>query len=167
MKEKRDDIISGAVIAMIAVVYYLYSFTIQQTTSDILGSRFFPQLASILLFALSVIQIVQALRKKTPESEAAAAVQRASKDEKKINLPLVLTTAALFVYFFLVINIGFTITSILYLLFECWVLMPDDIKKNRKMLLIVAFICFAVPVFLNTVFYKVFHIQLPVGRLFM
>ena len=69
MKEKRGDIISGIVIAIIAVIYYAYSFQIQQTTSDILGSRFFPQLAAILLFGLSVIQIVQALRKKVPADE--------------------------------------------------------------------------------------------------
>jgi len=167
MKEKRGDIISGIVIAIIAVIYYAYSFQIQQTTSDILGSRFFPQLAAILLFGLSVIQIVQALRKKVPADGEGADGKAPSEGGKTINLPLVLTTAALFVYYFLVLKIGFTITSILYLLFECWVLMPEDARKNKKMLIIVAIICFAVPVFLNTVFYNVFHIQLPVGSLFI
>lgn len=162
MKEKRGDIFSGIVIGVLAVIYYIYSFKIQQTTSDVLGSRFFPQLAAILLLILSVILIVQALRKKSePEEESSK-----SENTKKINLPLILTTIALFVYYILVLNIGFTITSILYLLFECWVLMPDNIKKNKKMLILVVLICVAVPVFLNTVFYNIFHIQLPVGALF-
>ena len=164
MKEKHGDIISGIVIAVIAVVYYIYSFQIQQTTSDVLGSRFFPQLAAILLLFLSAVQIIQAIRKKPDPAEVTEHEQ--SRTDKKINLPLVLTTAALFVYYFLILNIGFTITSILYLLFECWVLMPDHIKKNKKMLVLVVIICIAVPVFLNTVFYNVFHIQLPVGALF-
>ena len=64
MKEKRGDIFSGIVIGVLAVVYYVYSFQIQQTTSDVLGSRFFPQLAAILLLFLSAILIIQALRKK-------------------------------------------------------------------------------------------------------
>lgn len=162
MKEKRGDIFSGIVIGVLAVVYYVYSFQIQQTTSDILGSRFFPQLAAILLLVLSAILIIQALRKKPePEEESTN-----SENAKKINLPLILTTVALFVYYVLILNIGFTITSILYLLFECWVLMPDNIKKNKKMLILVVLICVAVPVFLNTVFYSIFHIQLPVGALF-
>ncbi len=162
MKEKRGDIFSGIVIGVLAVVYYVYSFQIQQTTSDVLGSRFFPQLAAILLLVLSAILIIQALRKK-PDSEEE---NKNSENAKKINLPLILTTVALFVYYVLILNIGFTITSILYLLFECWVLMPDNMKKNKKMLLLVVLVCVAVPVFLNTVFYSVFHIQLPVGALF-
>ena len=162
MKEKRGDIFSGIVIGVLAVVYYVYSFQIQQTTSDVLGSRFFPQLAAILLLFLSAILIIQALRKKPePEEE-----NTKSENTKKINLPLILTTVALFVYYVLILNIGFTITSILYLLFECWVLMPDNMKKNKKMLLLVVLVCVAVPVFLNTVFYSVFHIHLPVGALF-
>lgn len=162
MKEKRGDIFSGIVIGVLAVVYYVYSFQIQQTTSDVLGSRFFPQLAAILLLFLSAILIIQALRKKPEPKEE----KTKSENAKKINLPLILTTVALFVYYILVLNIGFTITSILYLLFECWVLMPDNMKKNKKMLLLVVLVCVAVPVFLNTVFYSVFHIQLPVGALF-
>ena len=162
MKEKRGDIFSGIVIGVLAVVYYVYSFQIQQTTSDVLGSRFFPQLAAILLLVLSAILIIQALRKKSDSEEE----NKNSESAKKINLPLILTTVALFVYYVLILNIGFTITSILYLLFECWVLMPDNMKKNKKMLLLVVLVCVAVPVFLNTVFYSVFHIQLPVGALF-
>lgn len=84
MKEKRGDIISGIVIAIIAVIYYAYSFQIQQTTSDILGSRFFPQLAAILLFGLSVIQIVQALRKKVPADEEGADGKAPSEGGKTI-----------------------------------------------------------------------------------
>lgn len=167
MNEKRGDIISGIVIAVIAVVYYILSFKIQFTTSDVLGSRFFPQAAAILLLILSVIMILQAIRKKPENSETGQAKEEVSQEESKINLPLMLTTIALFVYYFLILKIGFTITSILYLLFECWVLMPDNVKKNKRMLILVAFFCFAVPIFLNTVFYNVFHIQLPVGTLFM
>lgn len=165
MKGKRDDIIAGIVIAIIAVIYYAYSFQIQQTTSDVLGSRFFPQLAAILVFGLSVIQIIQAIRRKVPENEKVQ--EKAEESSKKINLPLVLTTAALFVYYFLVLKIGFTITSILYLLFECFILMPEDVRKNKKMLILVIVICFAVPIFLNAVFYNIFHIQLPVGSMFV
>ena len=112
---------------------------------------------------LSLIQIVKSLRSKealTKEQE-----EKIRKTDR-INKPLVLTTVFLFAYYFLCINIGFVITSILYLLGSSWVLMPEGDHKNKKMLILTAIVSVAVPVFLNTVFYQVFHIKLPAGRLF-
>ena len=77
-----------------------------------------------------------------------------------------LTTAALFVYYVLVLQIGFTITSILYLLFEGAVLMQKEDLKNKKKMTILVLVAVIVPIFINTIFWKVFSIALPAGALF-
>ena len=63
-------------------------------------------------------------------------------------------------------SVGFTLTSIVYLMCSSLVLIPDSERKNKKMLLLIAIVAIAVPIFLNTVFYQVFHIALPKGKLF-
>lgn len=163
MKEKKNDILAGIVIIILAAVYYVCSFQIQETTSDILGSRFFPQLAAVLLVVLAVIQIIQAVGTK---SAGSAKEKDISTGNQKLNLPLILTTVLLFAYYFLVLQIGFTITSIIYLLFASWILMPEDDRKERKILLMVICVSIIFPIFLNFIFYQIFSIQLPVGAVF-
>ena len=159
----KKDIHSAIAIILFAVVFYAFSFKIQATTSDVLGSRFFPQAAAVCLILLGVIQIFRNMRSK----EVLADEQEAkSAKEDQINRPLVLTTVLLFAYYFLCMGVGFTFTSIVYLLCSSWVLMPDASKKNKKTLLVIVLVAILVPVFLDTVFMQVFHIMLPKGKLF-
>ena len=162
-KANKKDLQSAIAVILFAVAFYACSFQIQPTTSDILGSRFFPQAAAIILVLLGLVQVVRSLTSKAQLTEEEEA--RLAKNDR-INKPLVLTTVLLFAYYFLCISVGFTITSILYLLGASWVLMPDKDRKNKKMLLLILIVAIAVPIFLNTVFYQVFRIQLPTGSLF-
>jgi len=159
----KKDVQSAIAIILFAAVFYAFSFKIQATTSDVLGSRFFPQAAAICLVLLGVIQIFRNIRSKevlTEEQEAKIA------KADQINRPLILTTVLLFAYYFLCMGVGFTLTSIVYLLCSSWVLMPDTGKKDKKTLLVIVLVAVLVPIFLNTVFFKVFHIMLPKGKLF-
>ena len=162
-KAKKKDIQSAIVIILFAIAFYGFSFQIQATTSDVLGSRFFPQAAAVGLVILGLVQIVRSFTSKeelTPEQEEKL------KKTGRINKPLVLTTVLLFAYYFLCVNIGFLFTSILYLLGSSWVLMPEEERKSKKALIVVFLVSVIFPIFLNTVFYRVFNIKLPVGRLF-
>ena len=160
---KKKDIISASVIIAFAIAFYGFSFKIQATTSDVLGSRFFPQAAAVGLVLLSLIQIVRSL---TSKEELTKEQEEKLAKTGRINKPLALTTVLLFAYYFVCINIGFIITSILYLFGSSWVLMPEHERKNKKTLIIVAIVSVVFPIFLNTVFYRVFNIKLPAGRLF-
>ena len=162
-KAKKKDLISAIVIIIFAIAFYGFSFKIQATTSDVLGSRFFPQAAAVGLVLLGLIQIVRCLASK---EELTKEQEEKLKKTGRINKPLVLTTVLLFAYYFVCINIGFVITSILYLLGSSWVLMPDEERKNKKTLILVAIVSVVFPIFLNFVFYRVFNIKLPAGRLF-
>ena len=162
-KAKKKDIASAICLILFAIAFYGFSFQIQATTSDVLGSRFFPRAGAVLLVILSLIQIVQALVSKEELTEEA---EKKMKQEDALNSPLVLTTIFLFAYYFLCTQIGFVITSILYLLGESFVLMPDEDRKKKGTILICIVLAIAIPLFLNFIFYNVFHIKLPQGSLF-
>ena len=76
------------------------------------------------------------------------------------------TVAALFAYYFVIQQVGFVATSIAYLLFESWILMNKKELGNKKLVAIVVVTDILFPIFLNFIFYNIFHIQLPAGRLF-
>lgn len=163
MKEKKNDLISGIVFLAFAVFVYAYSFQIKQTTSDILGSRFFPQAVAVIIGILALVQIVTAIR----EIKKAQPQPKEEKAEKTpLNKPLTLTTVALFAYFFVIQYVGFVITSIGYLLFQCYLLMDKIERKNKKTVIVMAVVAFAVPLLLNFVFWNLFKIRLPQGKFF-
>ncbi|MDO4621148.1 MAG: tripartite tricarboxylate transporter TctB family protein [Lachnospiraceae bacterium] len=160
---KKNDIISGIVVAVFGIAFYAGSNLIQPTTSDVLGSRFFPRVAAVMLIVLGLLQAVIAMR-----SEKNAQKEGASGESTKspiMNLPLAITIVALFAYYVLIRQIGFTITSILYLLVMGWTLMNDTDRKNKKMVAIVVIVSIIFPIFINTIFYQVFRIALPAGAL--
>lgn len=165
MDNKRKDIYSGVAMLLFAAFFYGTSFLIQATTSDILGSRFFPQMAAILIALLAVVQIIQACRKPAPAQEESAS-QTETAGKKRLSKPLVLTTLALFAYYLLTLAVGFTLTSIAYLFFEGMVLMDSKNRKDKKKVALLAVVSVVIPVFLNTVFWNVFAIALPAGALF-
>lgn len=163
MKEKRNDICSSIVFFLFGVFIFAGSFWIPATTSDILGSRFFPRAVAVLTGILSLFQLVSAMGEMKTLKDAGV------KDEKeplKLNRPFLLTTIALFVYYVLVLGIGFTITSVLYLFFEGVVLMRRNELKNKKKMIILLLVAVIVPIFINTIFWNVFSIKLPEGALF-
>lgn len=162
MKEKRNDLYSGIAFLAFGVFVYAFSFQIKPTTSDILGSRFFPQAVGIIIGLLAIVQIVGALN----GIKAAKAGPAEEKKKAALSMPLVLTTVALFVYYFVIQLVGFVPTSIAYLLFQCYILMSDEERKNKKTVIIMALVSVLIPVFLNFVFWNIFRIRLPMGKLF-
>ena len=135
MKEKRNDIYSSVAFILFAGFMFAGSYWIPPTTSDILGSRFFPRMVAFLIAFLAVFQLIGAVSfvKSTKEEV---------KEEKKtgLNMSLILTVAALFAYYVLVLYVGFTITSILYLLAQSAILMSKDDFKNKKKIIILALV---------------------------
>ena len=112
MKEKRNDICSSIVFFLFGVFIFAGSYWIPATTSDILGSRFFPRVVAVLIGILSIFQLLSAV------GELKDVGVKEEKEAAKLNCPFLLTTVALFAYYLLVLGIGFTLTSILYLLLK-------------------------------------------------
>ena len=198
MKEARDNLYSGIGFLLFGIFVFAGSYWIPATTSDVLGSRFFPRAVSVLMALLAVVQMGGAW-KMAGRPEGRAAGEAAQKPEltghaeqpqkpeltghaersqqpepsmpenaagSRFNRPLILTVAALFAYYILVLYIGFTITSILYLLAQSAILMSKDALGNRKTVAVMVLVSVIAPVFIHTVFWKVFSIALPAGKLF-
>ncbi|MEY8339028.1 tripartite tricarboxylate transporter TctB family protein [Lachnospiraceae bacterium 62-35] len=166
MKEKRNDIFSGVAFILFAVFLFVGSYWIPPTTSDILGSRFFPRAIAVLIAFLAAIQLAGAFSF-MKQSEAKEEKEEKADDKKgKMSTALLFTVIALFAYYILVLQIGFTITSIVYLLFQSAVLMSKEDFKNKRKIVILALVAIIVPIFINTIFWNVFSIALPKGNLF-
>ena len=210
MKEARDNLYSGIGFLLFGIFVFAGSYWIPATTSDVLGSRFFPRAVSVLMAILAVVQMGGAW-KMAGRPEGRAAGEAAQKPEltghaeqpqkpeltghaeqpqkpeltehaersqqpepsmpenaagSRFNRPLILTVAALFAYYILVLYIGFTITSILYLLAQSAILMSKDALGNRKTVAVMVLVSVIAPIFIHTVFWKVFSIALPAGKLF-
>ncbi|MDR1835922.1 MAG: tripartite tricarboxylate transporter TctB family protein [Fusobacteriaceae bacterium] len=158
--ENKKDISSGIIFIFLGVFIWAGSFYIPRTTSDVLGSRFFPRVVSVLIFLLAGIQIVKAYWK-----EKYSALENTTKNKlTKFNKPLILTVIALFAYYVLTLYFGFTITSILYLFAQSLILMQLQDLKNKKKILVLILVSIIVPVAINLIFLKIFCIMLPVGK---
>ncbi len=210
MKEARDNLYSGIGFLLFGIFVFAGSYWIPATTSDVLGSRFFPRAVSVLMALLAVVQMGgtwkmagrpegRAAGKAAQKPELTGHAEQPQKPEltghaeqpqkpeltghaersqqpepsmpenaagSRFNRPLILTVAALFAYYILVLYIGFTITSILYLLVQSAILMSKDALGNRKTVAVMVLVSVIAPVFIHTVFWKVFSIALPAGKLF-
>lgn len=163
MKDKCNDIYSGVVLILFSIFMYGASYLIQPTTTDLLGSRLFPRVVAVLIAVLAIAQIAGAAK----DLKNAAPAEKEEKTEKKpLSKELVLTIVGLFAYYVLIIWVGFTITSILYLLFQGAVLMGKEGLQNKKNLIILVITSVVVPIALKNIFWNVFTIALPAGNLF-
>lgn len=158
MKEAKNNILSGICFLAFGIFVFAGSFWIPATTADILGSRFFPRVVAVLIGILSVFQIILNM--------PALKVKEEGREKEGLNKPLILTAAALFGYYVLVLYIGFTITSILYLLCQSAILMAKEDFKNKKKVVIMLASSILVPIAINAVFWNIFSIALPGGKLF-
>lgn len=169
MKEKRNDIYSGIAMIIFAIFLFVGSYWIQPTTSDILGSRFFPKAIAVLIVLLAVIQIIGSvsyLKQNSSEQDTAKEADQEQEQKDWKNKPLIMTTIALFVYYVVILQVGFVITSIIYLLFQGAVLMNKEDLKDKKKMAVLVLVAVLVPIFINTIFWRVFTIALPSGKLF-
>lgn len=162
MSEKKKNVYAGIVLLLFAIFIYVVSSWIPESKSDILGSRFFPRCTAVLMGILSGILTLSSISvRKRDETEGGLAQQTG------LNHSLLLTCLALIMYYLIILQLGFVITSISYLFCQCLILLPKEDYRNRKKMMITLAISVLVPVAINFVFWKIFMIALPAGNLFM
>ena len=163
MSESRKDQLSGLVFLAFSIFVYAASFSIKMSKADSLGPQFFPRVVSILMGVLSVIQIFGSTRKNIREKH-----EKNGGAEKKPftwNLPLLLSLALLFGYYFLLKPVGFVPLTIVYLFCQMYLLFPRGSFKEKKLLIISACTSVIVPFAIYYLFYFGFQIFLPAGIL--
>ena len=158
MSDSKKNFYSSIIFVVFAMVVFFMSYSIPATTSDILGSRFFPRLISGMTGILGIIQAI--------ESGIKVRKEQKYKNKLEFNLPLTLTITALLLYYFLIIQLGFIITSSLYLFCQSLILMDKQAFKDKKKLVVLGIISIILPVAINWIFWNLFNIGLPTGNLF-
>lgn len=162
MSERKKNVYAGITLLLFAIFIYAGSFWIPESKSDILGSRFFPRCAAVLIGFLSGILTLASMN-----FGKAAERTAEEKQQAKWNIPLLFTCLALILYYLIILQFGFVITSILYLFCQCLILLPKEDYKNRKKMTFTLIVSIIIPVAINFIFWKVFSIALPAGNLFM
>ena len=135
--KRSRDLILGVVMLLVSG-FYLF-FALQIKTRPILtpayaGARRIPVLLGILLAFLSVICIVQGIRKM---KSAGGAKETAG--EKGGVMPTLQTFAVIIAYILLMDPLGFILSTVLYLFVQMLVLAPKE-KRNYLLFILTAVI---------------------------
>jgi hypothetical protein len=163
MSDSKKNLYSGIVFVMFSILVFAVSYTIPITTSDVLGSRFFPRLISGVTVMLGLIQAIgsgMVLKRDQQEVEAE------NREKAGVNRPMTLTIIALLLYYFLTIQLGFVLTSIIYLFCQSLILMDKESFKDKRKLAILGVVSILFPIAMNWIFWNLFSIGLPAGNLF-
>lgn len=162
MNSKRNDLITGIVLALFAL-WYFYESTGIKAFAGLAGkspvtSSTMPKIWAVCLLLLSAALILRAIR--APKGKSAGS-KFSLGDWCKTNSEVLLTFLALFVYAALMAPLGFIISSILYIFAQTIILMGKD--RNYVKALIIAVVC---SVASYCVFVYGLAVLLPVGAIF-
>ena len=159
--KKYSDIISGAVLFVLAAVYYAMATQIKQYNSGLPGivtSDFIPKVYGIAVMVLSAILIFRGIR----DLKKARAPEKASRFP--IDPAIVLVFLLLVIYVALLDTVGFTIMSTLFVLGLSYILLPKE-KRTPKTCVAVFVVALVFSVAITLIFVKGFSLTLPMGIL--
>jgi hypothetical protein len=123
---------------------------------NISGPAFFPNILSMILIGLGVLQILNGIFGKEEDIASAAAIWKGMKSAEFVNL-LIMT--ALFIFFILAVEfLGFITTSAIFLLAVNWRL---GIRLVRNLIYTAVFM-----IIIYMVFSIIFKVTLPRGIIF-
>ncbi|MCI8649057.1 MAG: tripartite tricarboxylate transporter TctB family protein [Anaerotruncus sp.] len=156
MTKRTKDVVASIFLILFASAYFGFSFTIR-ITDQYGGSALVPRLCSGILVICALILLYRAILKKD-------AAPKCSEDAELENPPnyrsVILTLLLIGTYAFLLKIVGFILSTILYLISQIVLLMPQKDKKS-VLKAFIASILVACLVYL--LFVNVFYVTLPRG----
>ncbi|MGI6699642.1 MAG: tripartite tricarboxylate transporter TctB family protein [Christensenellales bacterium] len=145
---KYKDLILGSVMLVISGLYLYFAQQIK-TRPKIIPSysnaRIFPTILGILLLAMSILLIIQGIRK--AKSFDASKEDTGDQVSKEDYLVVVLTLGVILLYVLLMVPLGFNLSTMLYLFVQFMILAPKGKRKPIQFAVIaIAFslVCFFV-----------------------
>lgn len=168
MRILRGDVITGAVITIVGLVYYIATFSIQET-SDIVTPRTFPAIVGVALIVLGLFLAGQALYKGRKAAEAGDASDDSTSDGSSSGVVLdapedppskkvVIQFALFFVYLAILIPVGFLLSTAAFLMALTSIYAPAKWIRN-----LIFSVLFAVIIYVAFVYGLA--VYLPVGIL--
>ena len=126
--KKYRDLIFGVVMLLFSGFYLYYTqqiITRPKLIPSYASARVMPTLLGVLLAGLSVILIIQAVRK----LRTAGGDTQKEKTDKGGLLAIVLTFAVIIGYTLIMPPLGFCLSTIIYLFLQMLILAPSDKRK--------------------------------------
>lgn len=141
---KCKDLVLGVAMLLFSGFYLFYAQQIQtrpKLTPSYASAQIVPTLLGVLLAALAVICIVQGVRKlKAPVPAEGEADNAAGKGDI---MAVVLTFAVIIGYMMVLSELGFCLSTILYLFLQMLILAPRE-KRNYLLFALVAIVFTAI-----------------------
>lgn len=167
----RRDIVSGSVLGAASLGLYLHvsTYPVREGQSAAISPGFYPQMLTLFLLTLAVIQIGTAVRNALKQraqglsSSSSQQMQPLWKDRRSLTL-LLITLGALVLYPFVMRILGFTITGLLFL-GTLITALSAGYRRGRNVLLIVG-TTIAIGLLTYVVFRRFLNIPFPQGVLF-
>ena len=133
------DLILGVVLLALGIAYTVMAQNIKQgnklvqrNVGTYAHARIVPTLLGVLLIILAIVMIIQGfLKLRKQDSEPA------KKMSKVDMLSILLTFAAMILYIIILLELGFILSTMLYLFFQITILAPKE-KRNYLLFAIVA-----------------------------
>jgi len=165
--KKYGELIGGAVVFVIAAVYFWMAFSIKQFGAGqpgIVTSDVMPKIYGTSVMLLSAVLIFRGVRALKTPSASEPQDESGSGRKLPVEPEILLTFLLLVVYVALLQQVGFVIMSILFVLGLSAILLPAEMRNKKNCLIILAVgVVFTTAITL--IFVKGFHLTLPMGLL--
>jgi putative tricarboxylic transport membrane protein len=160
MSDRTKNLICSIGFIILGIFLYIQASEIKVIMTKDLGSGFFPKVVAVAMIATAILELVLTLFKgqKDVKKETTEAENNEDKDKKGF----ILTIIAMVVYAAIFNELGFILSTILYLFAQITILSTD---KNRKLPLF-AVISVVTAVAVYGIFVHLIGMPLPSGLLY-
>ncbi|MBQ3397895.1 MAG: tripartite tricarboxylate transporter TctB family protein [Synergistaceae bacterium] len=153
--KKLTELAVDAFLLLVGVVLFISAGSIDTDTALGQSSDFVPKLCTGLWIAFSVCLLVKELRTRDDGVK-----------ELGINLGVfLLTIVLLFAYIYLLNILGFTVSSMLYLIIQMLLFVPAKLRTTKNIVIFLV-LAVVVPLAVNALFVNAFSLLLPEGVIF-
>ena len=135
--KKCKDLILGVAMLALSAFYLIFAFQIKtrpKLVPSYSSAQIVPILLGVLLAILSVILIVQGVRKMRAYKPQEGEDKKSSRED---TISVALTVAVILLYILIMQPLGFCLSTVIYLFLQMVVLAPKD-KRNYLLFAIVA-----------------------------
>ena len=168
LKEHRNDLIAGIVLAIFSIIYLGLTTQVRAFTgvgATPITARTMPQIWGVVLLLCAVILIGRSFARIKKEKAAGGTMEKAATPKEWLshNYAVVGTFAALFVYAAIFKTVGYVISTILYLAVQIPLLTPKEELKKPKTYVIAVILILIFTFATDYMFVKWFSVRLPKG----
>ena len=155
--KKYMDIISGAFILLLSVVFFVGAHSIVSFADSKYGASITPRVVSVIMAILSIILIISGIQNLKVEKRTG--INKASTKQSNENKITYYTLGLITIYIALINVIGFPVMTAIYIALQLFVLSGLKMKK----LLLGAIVGIASSTLIYLIFSKALYIHLPLG----